>query len=97
MDEQLLNIGIKIKGLQSATFSGRINSVPYERRLEQNESSLVYLEAITSVLDMIIEARNKQDSEGLKKMAKCMQDIVFYVNQLELDRNELLHKVIYKE
>ena len=48
---------------------------------------------MTTVLDMIIEARKKQDSDKLKEMAKCMQEVAFYVNYLETDRDNLVFKL----
>ena len=86
----------KIRGLPSVTYNGRINRIAHSRRVEQIQRSIVYLEAMTTVLDMIIEARKNQDSEKLKLMAKCMQDIVFYVNYLESDRDDLVFKIAYK-
>lgn len=77
-------------------YSGRINRIQHSRRLEQNQRAITYLEAMTTVLDMIIEARKNNDSEKLKLMAKCMQDIVFYVNYLESDRDDLVFKIVYK-
>lgn len=77
-------------------YSGRINRIHHSRRLEQNQRAITYLEAMTTVLDMIIEARKKQDSDKLKEMAKCMQEVAFYVNYLELERDGFLHKIVYK-
>lgn len=74
-------------------YSGRINRVHHSRRLEQNQRAVTYLEAMTTVLDMIIEARKKQDSDKLKEMAKCMQEVAFYVNYLETDRDNLVFKL----
>jgi HD superfamily phosphodiesterase len=74
-------------------YSGRRNRIPYQRRIEQIQSSVVYLEAITMIADMVIEARKKQDSEKLQQMAKALQDIVFYVNYLESDRDDLVFTI----
>ena len=74
-------------------YSGRRNRIPYERRVKQIEASVVYLEAITMIADMVIEARKKQDSEKLQQMAKALQDIVFYVNYLESDRDDLVFTI----
>lgn len=71
-------------------YSGKRNKVHHSRRLKQNEEVLIYLEAVTTIGDMIIKARKKQDSEKLKLMAKCIQDIAFYVNYLETDRDNLV-------
>lgn len=38
---------------------------------------------------MVIEARKQRDSEGLKTMAKAIQDIAFYVNSVEMERETL--------
>ena len=74
-------------------YSGRINRIHHSRRLEQNQRAVAYLEAMITVLDMIIEARKKQDSDKLKEMAKCMQEVAFYVNYLETDRDNLVFKL----
>lgn len=74
-------------------YSGRINRIHHSRRLEQSQRAVTYLEAMTTVLDMIIEARKKQDSDKLKEMAKCMQEVAFYVNYLETDRDNLVFKL----
>jgi hypothetical protein len=74
-------------------YSGRINRIPYERRVKQIQSSIVYLEAMTLIADMVIEARKKQDSEKLQQMAKALQDIAFYVNYLETDRDNLVFTI----
>lgn len=74
-------------------YSGRINRVHHSIRLKKNEEALLYLEAITTIGDMIIEARNKQDTDKLKLMAKCVQDIAFYVNYLETERDNMLFHI----
>lgn len=74
-------------------YSGRINRVHHSIRLKQNEETVIYLEAITTIGDMIIEARKKQDSDKLKLMAKCIQDIAFYVNYLETERDNMLFHI----
>lgn len=73
--------------------SGRVSRIPYERRVKQIQASITYLEAITLIADMVIEARKKQDSEKLQQMAKALQDIAFYVNYLESDRDDLVFTI----
>lgn len=65
------------------------NHINKEKRLENNEANIVYLEAITTIGEMVIEARRKRDSEKLKQMAMAIQDIAFYVNKLEMERETL--------
>lgn len=44
---------------------------------------------MTTVGNMVVEARKKKDSEGLQTMAKALQEIAFYVNALEMERDNL--------
>jgi hypothetical protein len=74
-------------------YSGRRNRIPYERRVKQIQESIVYLEAITLIADMVIEARKKQDSKKLQQMALALQNIAFYVNSLETDRDNLVFTI----
>lgn len=60
-----------------------------KRKLKNNEEELVYLEAITTIGEMVIEAKRKQDSDKLQIMAKAIQDIAFYVNDLQMERETL--------
>lgn len=74
----------------------KVSSVPLMRnhidrghRAENNKANIAYLEAITTIGGMVIEARAKKDSEKLRQMAKAIQDIAFYVNDLQLERENL--------
>lgn len=60
-----------------------------KRKIENNSKEIAYLEAITTIGEMIIEARYKQDSPKLKQMAMAVQDIAFYVNSLQMERENL--------
>lgn len=57
--------------------------------MENNSASIKYLEAITTIGDMVIKARQQRDSEKLQAMAKAIQDIAFYVNAMEMERENL--------
>lgn len=57
--------------------------------IDNNSASIKYLDAITTIGNMVIEARKQKDSEGLKTMAKAIQDIAFYVNAMEMERETL--------
>jgi hypothetical protein len=59
------------------------------RKIENNSASIKYLEAITTIGDMVIKARQQRDSEKLQAMAKAIQDIAFYVNAMEMERENL--------
>lgn len=65
------------------------NHIGREHRTENNKANIAYLEAITTIGEMVIEARAKKDSEKLRQMAKAIQDIAFYVNDLQLERENL--------
>jgi hypothetical protein len=38
---------------------------------------------------MVVEARKQKDSQKLKAMSKALQEIAFYVNALEMERETL--------
>jgi hypothetical protein len=59
------------------------------RRIKNNDAELVYLEAITTIGNMVVEARKNRDSEKLKQMAIAIQQIAFYVNDLQMERENL--------
>ena len=60
-----------------------------KRKLKNNQEEIVYLDAITNLGNLVIEARRKQDSDTLKQMAKDITQIAFYVNGLQLERETL--------
>jgi hypothetical protein len=60
-----------------------------ERMIQNNSASINYLDAMTTVGNMVVEARKNKDSEGLQTMAKALQEIAFYVNALEMERETL--------
>ena len=59
------------------------------RQIKNNEAELVYLEAITTIGNMVVEARKNRDSESLRQMAKAITQIAFYVNDLQMERENL--------
>ena len=59
------------------------------RQIKNNEAELVYLDAITTIGNMVVEARKNRDSEKLRQMAKAITQIAFYVNDLQLERENL--------
>ena len=59
------------------------------RRIKNNEAEIAYLEAITTIGNMVVEARKNRDSEKLKQMAIAIQQIAFYVNDLQMERENL--------
>ena len=59
------------------------------RRIKNNEAEIVYLDAITTIGNMVVEARKNRDSEKLKQMAIAIQQIAFYVNDLQMERENL--------
>ena len=69
----------------------RLMKEPNQRRrqIKNNESELVYLDAITTIGNMVVEARKNRDSEKLKQMAIAIQQIAFYVNDLQMERENL--------
>jgi len=60
-----------------------------ERMIQNNSASINYLDAMTTVGNMVVEARKTKDSETLRTMSKALQDIAFYVNALEMERETL--------
>lgn len=59
------------------------------RQIKNNEAELVYLDAITAIGNMVVEARKNRDSEKLRQMAKAITQIAFYVNDLQMERENL--------
>jgi len=57
--------------------------------IQNNSASINYLDAMTTVGNMVVEARKTKDSETLRTMSKALQDIAFYVNALEMERETL--------
>jgi hypothetical protein len=47
---------------------------------------LKYHEDILFVLGLIKEQKSRKPTETIEKMSKCMTDIAFYVNHLQLTR-----------
>ena len=60
-----------------------------KRKLKNNQEEIVYLDAITNLGNLVIEARRKKDSDTLKQMAKDITQIAFYVNSLQMERENL--------
>ena len=60
-----------------------------ERMIANNSASINYLDAMTTVGNMVVEARKNKDSETLRTMSKALQEIAFYVNTLEMERETL--------
>ena len=59
------------------------------RQIKNNEQELVYLDAITTIGNMVLEARKSRDTEGLRTMSKAITQIAFYVNDLHMERENL--------
>ena len=59
------------------------------RQIKNNQAEIVYLDAITTIGNMVVEARKNKDTEGLKQMAIAISQIAFYVNELQLERENL--------
>lgn len=59
------------------------------RQIKNNEAQIAYLEAITTIGNMVVQARLERDSDRLRLMAKAITQIVFYVNELQLERENL--------
>ena len=59
------------------------------RQIKNNEAEIVYLDAITTIGNMVLEARKNRDSEKLRQMAVAIQQIAFYVNDLQMERENL--------
>ena len=60
-----------------------------KRMVDNNSASIKYLEAMTTVGNMVVKARKNKDSETLRTMSKALQEIAFYVNALEMERENL--------
>ena len=71
--------------------ANRLMKMPNQRRrqIKNNEAELVYLDAITTIGNMVVEARKNRDSEKLRQMAIAIQQIAFYVNDLQMERENL--------
>ena len=71
--------------------ANRLMKMPNQRRrqIKNNEAEIAYLEAITTIGNMVVEARKNRDSEKLKQMAIAIQQIAFYVNDLQMERENL--------
>ena len=59
------------------------------RQIKNNEAEIAYLEAVTTIGNMVVEARKNRDSEKLNQMAIAIQQIAFYVNDLQMERENL--------
>lgn len=59
------------------------------RQIKNNKAEIVYLDAITTIGNMVVEARKNRDSDKLRQMAKAITQIAFYVNDLQLERENL--------
>lgn len=59
------------------------------RQIKNNESEIAYLDAITTIGNMVVQARLERDSDKLRQMAKAIAQIAFYVNELQLERENL--------
>lgn len=59
------------------------------RQIKNNEAEIVYLEAITTIGNMVTEARKNKDTEGLRQMATAISQIAFYVNEMQMERENL--------
>lgn len=59
------------------------------RQIKNNEAEIVYLEAITTIGNMVTEARKNKDTEGLRQMATAISQIAFYVNEIQMERENL--------
>lgn len=44
---------------------------------------------MTTIGNMVVEAKKNKDSETLRTMSKALQEIAFYVNALEMERENL--------
>lgn len=60
-----------------------------DRKRANNLASIKYLEAMTTIGNMVVEAKKNKDSETLRTMSKALQEIAFYVNALEMERENL--------
>lgn len=55
-------------------------------KLSKNQKDLLYDAAIIDLLGTITEAIKKKPSSKLLQMSKNVQDIIFYVNDLRMER-----------
>ena len=55
-------------------------------KLSKNQKDLLYDAAIIDLLGTITEAIKKKPSSKLVQMSKNVQDIIFYVNDLRMER-----------
>jgi hypothetical protein len=60
------------------------------RQIKNNESELVYLDAITTIGNMVVEARKNRDSEKLRQMAIAIQQIAFLCERLTNGTRKLI-------
>ena len=79
--------GMSVSELNS--LHSQIQKKMRERMIANNSASIKYLEAMTTIGNMVVEAKKNKDSETLKTMAKALQEIAFYVNALEMERENL--------
>ena len=75
--------------LELNSLHSQIQKKMRERMIQNNSASINYLDAMTTVGNMVVEARKTKDSETLRTMSKSLQDIAFYVNALEMERETL--------
>jgi response regulator RpfG family c-di-GMP phosphodiesterase len=86
---------MKLKNKNGMTISelnslhSQIQKKMRERMIQNNSASINYLDAMTTVGNMVVEARKNKDSETLRTMSKALQEIAFYVNALEMERETL--------
>ena len=59
------------------------------RQIKNNKAEIDYLDAITTIGNMVVQARLERDSDKLRLMAKAITQIAFYVNELQLERENL--------
>ena len=74
--------------MQRASQLGKVPELK-RRQIKNNEAEIVYLDAITTIGNMVVEARKNRDSEKLRQMAKAITQIAFYVNDLQMERENL--------
>jgi hypothetical protein len=59
------------------------------RQIKNNKAEIDYLDAITTIGNMVVQARLERDSDKLRLMAKAITQIAFYVNDLQMERENL--------
>lgn len=89
MSQTIKKLRIGIEKLKRSSKPLMIHSIDKSQRLKNNQDNLRYLEAITNLGALVIEAREKQDSVTLQQMARDISEIAFYVNSLQLERETL--------